>query len=317
VTAGLEAARLHAVIGSSLRLREEIIGELLAPWQGPIKRANDPEDLQHITLDLGTPSLFSEPALWIVRMSTPYARKHRAELLPLAEAGLLGPGLVLALNEIDRKDDLAKLLAKSAAVHIAEGPEPREIHGWLSARLAKVPQGVERAHQVAEALISHIGENVDGLLSAIETVAAYCGDKPLTVSAVEDLCGGTAERPIWEFTGAFFSGDARRALELLHGGGGMEASQALAGLINEARKMLACEETDNDADASAWSGGRGRGNLYHSRNRARALGKSLLLRLMNGFVQTQRKLRQTGHDHELVLEMLVLHAQRIIRTAVR
>jgi DNA polymerase III delta subunit len=310
---GLASSRLHAIVGSSLRLREERLAELLGEWQGEVKKATDPDDLQHIILDLSTPSLFTEPALWVVRMSAPYLKKHRTEFAALASAASGGAGVVLVVPELDRKDEISK----AAVIHPADGPDPREVAEWLTARLAKHPQGVERPRGVVESLLRHAGEEVDALLSAIDAVAAYCGDRPLTVEAVEDVCGGTAERPIWEFTGAFFTGNATRALELLHSGGGMEPAQAVAGLINEARKMMACLETDNDGDAHAWSGGRGRGNLFHSRNRARALGKTLLLRLMNGFVQAQRKLRQSGHDHELVLEMLVLHAQRIIRTVAR
>jgi DNA polymerase III delta subunit len=161
--------------------------------------------------------------------------------------------------------------------------------------------------------VHHLGDDVDALLNGIDITAVACGDGQLRAQAVAEVIGGLAERPIWEFTGAVLEGNAKRALELLGAGGGLEPAQAASALHNELRKMIACAETADDGEASAWAGLRGRPNLYHARNRARVLGKPLLVRLLNGVVQAQRQLRQSGYNSEAALEMLVLHAQRVIK----
>ena len=148
-------------------------------------------------------------------------------------------------------------------------------------------------------------------------MAIYAGEGPITPEAVEALVVGTAERPIWEFTGAVLEGNAARAIALMHAGEGLEAQRALSALVSELRKLIACCATSDDALAARLSGARGRPNLYYARQRARQLGKACLQRLLRGCQLTQRQLRQGGGNLELALETLVLHAQRIIRPAGR
>ena len=321
--ATLESARLHVVLGTSLVLRDELIAGLLAPWRGPVKRVGEPTDLERIILDLDTPSLFEEPACWLVRADARYLRKHAETLLRGCRPGggaclvLTAPGLDKGGKAGDALSQLVKRLKSDQAWHEVTPPDGREIAAWLSARLTTLPQGVERPLQVAEALLEHLGEEPDALLAAVAALAIYSGEAALTPAAVEELVVGTAARPIWEFTGAVLEGNARRALELLHAGEGLEPQRALSALASEVRKLLACCATADDALAARWSGTRGRPNLYYARQRARNLGRTALLRLLHGCQLTQRQLRQGGADHELAVEMLVLHAQRIARPAGR
>ena len=75
--------------------------------------------------------------------------------------------------------------------------------------------------------------------------------------------------------------------------------------------------TADDGEVAKWINARGRPNLYYARQRARNLGRAVLVRLLTGCLHTQRLLRQSGTNAELALETLVLHAQRIIRPAGR
>ncbi|HYE06672.1 MAG TPA: hypothetical protein VEL07_14240 [Planctomycetota bacterium] len=309
-------SRIQAVVGASWRLRDERVAELCSTWSGPVRRVAEPDDLAGLLLGLDTPSLFEEPALTVVRASAPYLKRHR-ETLASAIASAVRPGgdggaLLLALAEIDGREALAKTLTKAGALHQVDIPDGKRLSGWLAERLTRHPQGVDRPRQVAEALVGHLGEDVDALLMAIDVVALHAGDRPFGPADVAAVVAGVGERPIWEFTGAVMDGAARRALELLYAGGGMEAPQAVGSLINETRKLIACCDARDDDEAARLAGVRG-GAIFYARQRARALGKPMLVRLMTGAYLCQRQLRQSGYNGETALELLVLHAQRMIK----
>lgn len=319
----LTSSRLHAVVGDSLRLRDELVQGLVGQWQGAVKRVIEPQDFERIILDLDTPSLFSDPALWVVR-GDPVWLRRQVELL----RRVLGPGgpgsgcIVLVTRPPDRAkgDTLAaffKDLGAADALHVIDAPAGRELPGWLCGRLTAIPQGVDRPLQVAQALIEHLGEDLDALLGVIDLLAVYCDAQPIDLKAVEALVSGTAERPIWDFTGAVLEGNVKRALELMHAGQGLEAQQSLAALIGELRKLIACCESPDDSQVAEWIGARGRPNLYYARGRARSVGRRSLTRLLHGCLMVQRQLRQAGTDADLAMEVLVLHAQKVVRPAAR
>jgi DNA polymerase III delta subunit len=313
----LKSSQIHALVGASQRLRDETLPGLIADWTGPVKRVGELADPQRLILDLDTASIFEESSLWLVRAGSVYLRKHQSLFAPLAGKPAGGGVIVLLAYNLDKRGELAKALIKAKVLH--ELPEPGEkgIIDWLTPRLAQVPQGVHQPRQVAAAFVQHFGAEIDALLSGLDAVATYCGGERITAKAVDDVCGATASRPIWDFTGAFYEGDAKRAIELLHAGDGIEPEQAMGAITNELRKMLACEETANDSDACSIAGIRGRPSLYYTRGRAQALGKNAMLRLFSGALWAQRQLRQSGQDRELAVESLVLHAQKIIKASAR
>jgi DNA polymerase III delta subunit len=321
----LATSRLHLITGSSLQLRDLCMSQLLAHWQGPIKRLNEPTDPGRIVLDLETPSLFEEPAAWIVRCNGKWLKKHAEVLAPLAGSPVVAGVVVINVSELDKSKakatdpqaGLLKALKQAEAVHAAEEPDAKSIVGWLSERIAAHPQGADNPRQVAEALIEHLGDDVDALLNAVHVVAIYADQGRITSTGVDALIVGQAGRPIWEFTGAMLEGKASRALELLHAGEGLSPQQAISALTSEVRKLIACCDSSDDGQVAEWLQSKGKPNLYYARQRARHIGRSLLLRLLTGCLQTQRQLRQTGVDPMLAIETLVLHAQRVVRPAGR
>jgi DNA polymerase III delta subunit len=306
--------RLEVVAGSSIRLRDELLTELVKGWTGPVKRLVEPADLQRILLDLETPSFLDEAALTVIRCDDKYIQKHQAPLLDLVGRPRANGWLVLVTPALDQRGKLAKALAAAKALRLAEIPDSREMQGWLFQRLSQLPWGVERPGEVADELLAHVGDDPDALLATIDVAALYGANQPLTAEAVRAVAGGgAAERPIWEFTGALLEGRSGRAIDLMHAGGGMEAQPALSALTNEVRKLIACCETADDSEATAWAGGKGRPNLYYARKRARDLGKPTLVRLLTGMILAQRQLRQSGRDAELTLELLAVNAQRVVK----
>ena len=308
MTAALQ--RLQAVVGPSVRLRDVLVAEMKSAWTGPLQRLVEPDDLPRILLDLDTPSFLGDSALLLIRADQPWIKRHADQLLPHVGQPLAASAVVLISPDLDQRSALAKALGKAKALHVADVPDAKGIGDWLGARLAAEPQGVEHPREIAAVLIEQVGADADALLGAIEVLAIYSGEGPLTRAGAEALLSGMAERPIWDLTAAFFEGKAKRAIELLHAGGGAEPEQVLSALIGDLRRQIACSETPDDAEASAWLGTKG--NLYYARKRAKELGRPTLLRLLIGALQCQRQLRTTGNDGPLAIELFVLHAQKVL-----
>jgi DNA polymerase III delta subunit len=304
------ATRVLGVASASARLRDELLAETLAGWTGAVKRLVEP-DLPRLLLDLDTPSLFGDAAWHVVRGDDRWLKKHGDALATAAARPATNGVLILVAGAFDGK--LAKALAAAGTLRSVPVPGPRDIAPWLTQRLAAGGRAVTQPRAVADELVAAAGEDIDAALALFAVASDYAGDAPVDAAAIQAITGTLAARPVYEFTDAFFAGNARRALELLHAGNGLDEQPALGTLINEARKLIACLESDDDGAVRAWAGARGGGNLAFSRRRARELGRATLMRLVNGLLQTQRQLRTSGHNAELALELLVLHAQRVVR----
>src|SRR4051812_40234879 len=123
--------RVMVVAGSSVRLRDELMAELLKTWTGPVKRLVEPSDLNRILLDLDTPSFLDEPALSVIRCDEKWIQKHQAELLDAAAKPRSNGWMVLLSPGLDQRGKLAKALIAGKALRVAEGPDPKEMQGWL------------------------------------------------------------------------------------------------------------------------------------------------------------------------------------------
>ena len=307
--------RLRAVVGQSSRLRDELLAPLLAAWSGPVKRVINPDRPIDLLADLETPSLFgdTESALVVVRVDAEWLRKHAATLEPAASVAATCGAMILVTEALDGRSALAKSLAKAHGLLAAGIPEGGE-SAWIVERLrARSAAGIREERAIAQALIDIYGTDADALLSAMDLLELYHGDEALAMEGVSQLFSGVAERPVWEVTGAILDGQPRRALDLIHAGR-LAPEQVLATLASEVRRLLACCATKDDGEAARLAGLKGKPNLFHARRRASALGAGPLQRLLNGIVQTSRQLRTTGVDADLAIEILVLHAQRVIRS---
>ena len=307
-------ARLQAVVSPSWRLRDELVGELLAAWDGPVERHTEPKDLSGILVGLDTPSLFGDNGLVVLRAGGAYLQKQREALLPLVGQPILAGALLLVADELPRNQALGKRLQGASAYFQAETPGPKQVQEWLVQRLLQAEQPVEHPGRIAQVLIDHRGSDIDALLAAIEQLIAYAGDEVLTPAIAEELIAGDAEQPVWAFTDAFLGGQVGKALRLLHAGRGLSPIQALGSVANEIRRCLGALASTDDDEACALAGQQRRGSLYYTRRRAEGLGRRCLERLLNGVIQAQRQIRQSGSDPELVVEVLIQQARRLIRS---
>lgn len=314
-------SRLHAVVGTSTRLRDQALAPLRAAWTGQVHRLVEPGDVGRLALDLDTPSLFGEPTLWLVRADEAWVKRHKDILLAMVGRSAANGALVLMLPTLDGREAVTKALAKADALHEAEPPwaggKPWEIDqqvaAWVVERLAEHGPGAQQPGKVADLLVGHLGGDVDALCASIEALAVCADEQPITPRMVEELITGSAARPIWEMIGAVVEGRAGAAIEQFHAGDG-NAHGALGALVGELRKLLACRETRDDAEAARLAGLKGRASLYHVRRRAGDLPAGSLPRLVVGVLLAQRQVRQ-GVEPALAFETLVLHAQRVVRPA--
>jgi len=309
----LHASVLHAVIGTSHRLRDGVAEALIATWNGPIKRQVEPDDAQRLILDLATASLFEEPACHLIRGRAEWVKRQKDLFRDLVGQPVVGGVVVLITDPPARKDDaLFKALDKAGAVHAAEEPSAKDLADWLTHRLTALPQGATDPRKIAFALIEHLGSDLDALLSAVEVLSLLRLDAPIDAAAVDELYASDAAKPLFAFSDAVLEGDAGRALKQLHAVGAGHPEQALSVLVGDLRKVLACLDSDDDAEAARLAGLFGRPNLYHPRRRAKHLGRVMTQRLLRGAALAQRAMR-SGADAMLILETLVLHARALVR----
>ncbi|MCX8039072.1 MAG: hypothetical protein N3B15_00625 [Planctomycetota bacterium] len=309
--------KLSAVVGPSVGLREEALRKHLAAWRGEVKRVAEPTDLQRVLADIDAPSLFGAPSLWVIRASEAWQRSHAAVLLPLTEQALVLGGIVLSSATLEPR--LAAAMRATGAVIDASPPwsalRPWEsasaIRLWIADRLTQHAPGLQQGLHCAELIHAHIGDDADALSMAIAQVTTYAGDQPVTPSVVDAVLTGMAGRPAYEFAAAVLAGDSGRACSLLHASR-LEPTHALAVLQQEVRKLLACLETTDEAQALALAGLKSRTSLRQARQLAQGIGRDRLLRLLAGIFHAQRTLRSSAGDTMLTVELLVLHARRVL-----
>ncbi|TVR14651.1 MAG: hypothetical protein EA401_04000 [Planctomycetota bacterium] len=307
-----QASRVQVVVSSSMVMTEEWCDEVFAQWDGPIERHHDPERLQEMLLDADTPSLFSQPALLSIKVSESYWKRHAKLLAPLCGVPAVAGVVVVQAQRLLASDPVAKAAQACGALHRLQVPRrAHEVQTWLIGRLHQMPEGVERPQAVADALMQHRGEDLDGLLAALNQVRAYV-DGPVTSDDVHDAIGGSAERPAWEYTDHLLSGRLPAALATMYAGRGLEADHILAALANDLRRCLCALAEDDDKQAAQLAGARQAGAMHHARRRGRTLHQRGCERLLNGVLQTMRASRH-GDDPELASELFSLHAQRVIR----
>ncbi len=263
--------RLTVVAGPSIRMRDAALGELIAGWQGPVARLVEPSDLGRVLLEVETPSLFGEPTLRVVRCDDKYLKKHQAILASAIGAPAECGALVMVTPAIDQREKFAKALLAANALLVVPSPDAKTIQAWLLGHLRAAEFKVDDPAAVAQALIEQIGADVDGILSVLEVAALYAEPAPVGADHVTAVCGGVGERPPWEYTAAVLEGRAGRALDLTYAGEGLVPQVALSSLVSELRKLLACCDSSDDAEAAALAGLKGRPNLYYARKRAREL----------------------------------------------
>lgn len=315
--AELNHSCLHLLIARSHRLRRELLQSLCAGWQGPVERLHEPKQIQDILMAVDTPSLFGDATLHVIAASEAWLGRQAAMLKDYLGRPTSSGVVIIHADKVPQKGGLRQAAQKQQALHLAEEPanKQRDVESWLIGRLNQLD--CQGASVVARALLFHRGLDLDALLAALDVLELHAGDEAISIDDVHAMIDGQAEEPLYKFADAFFNGDSRNAIALLHAGRGIGVQPAINALINETRKLLSAIEWSDAEDIALHAGMRYRLQDYAAkaiRRRALGMGKRCLLRLLTGIYQAQRELRSTVSDADRVLETLILNGSRVIRS---
>ncbi len=307
-------ARITAIVGSSMRLRDEALKHLLADWPGPVERHPEPDDLTSLLAALDSPTLFGDPPLLVVRGDERWLKKVQ-EALAVEVTKPPGVGrMILLLSALDGRSALAKALGKSRSLVDADGPDERNAIDWTVQRLTDHPQGALQARELASVLVEVCGAQADALLMAIDVLAIHAGDDAISPAGLPVIAASGLKRPPWELSSAVLEARAPRAIDMYHAGGKPEPEAFVNACAMEVRRLLACAENLPEEQLAEIFGKNAKGWVIDkSRQRARGIGRPTLLRLLGGLIGLQRQLRTSGTDADLAVELFVLHAQRLLR----
>jgi DNA polymerase-3 subunit delta len=97
--------------------------------------------------------------------------------------------------------------------YLMELAPPRNVTAWVREEASR--RRVRIAPAAAARLADVVGRDLARLALAVEQLALYAGDRPVTADDVDDLVADTRERTVFELTDAIGEGDRRRALTAL------------------------------------------------------------------------------------------------------
>lgn len=162
--------------------------------------------------EVRTPSLFGERRIVIVDDADAFIQAHRSKLESYCSEPSGEGLLVLLCDSLPRNTRLYKFLAERNAVVVCEAPRHRAVVGWIVAR-ARQPYEKRIAHEVAEALREHAGEDLGTLDAEIAKLAAYVDRRAdITMDDVVALTGSNREENVFGVTDAMVAGDIAGAL---------------------------------------------------------------------------------------------------------
>ena len=154
------------------------------------------------------------------------------------------PGAVLALvaEEPLKGSALPGLVAGSGQVLTYDAPKPRDLPGWVRARLEELGTPVDA--DAARALVEIVGDDTTALAAEMEKIAAWAGGEPMGRREIELLAVPAHEASAWAVTDAWGARDLPRALaacqnDLEHGVEPFVVAVRLAGQVGLVRAAQA------------------------------------------------------------------------------
>ena len=215
---------VYAVFGDDSYLRRETVRELrslvlpgeddelsVSRFEGANAKLADVLD------ELRTLPFFSKRRLVIVEDADPFVTAYRRELEAyldhLSETGTL----ILLPKLWPSNTKLAKLVEARGVAVECKGPQERQLIPWLT-QLAKTRYHVAIDGGAAELLVELVGPEVGLLVSDLEKLSIYVGDrKSVHRDDVAKMVGAGRIETVWKVLDATTTGRTELALELLDG----------------------------------------------------------------------------------------------------
>ncbi|HWM87129.1 MAG TPA: DNA polymerase III subunit delta [Kofleriaceae bacterium] len=164
-----------------------------------------------IVLAARTLPMMAKRRLVLVRDISQLAAAELAELVPYLDSPSPETVLVATSGKVDRRLKFYAAAGKKGFLH--ELAAPRDLGGWVADEARR--REVAIAPPARTRLVEVVGADLSRLSLALEQLALYAGDRPISVDDVDDLVADTRERSVFELTDAIGAGDRRRALGAL------------------------------------------------------------------------------------------------------
>jgi DNA polymerase-3 subunit delta len=197
-------------------------------------------DLQSVTDELRTVSMWGDRRLVIVDDADDFVSKHRGQLEKYVDAPAKKSVLVLDVGTWVKTTRLAKQVAAKGLEIACSELKGGALFKWLQDAATEI-YAVKLDRDAAALLVELIGEEPGMLDSELSKLSTYVGDrKRIAVDDVRSLVGGWRTETTWFMTDAVRDGhvgDALVALEQLLTAG--EAPQKLLGGIGVVFRKLA------------------------------------------------------------------------------
>ena len=173
-------------------------------------------DLADVLDDLRSFGLMAQHKLVVVAEADPFVTQHREALERYAADPADTGTLVLRPKTWNAAWKLHKAVAEVGRVVKCDTPSPDEAHRWLIRRAQEAHQ-TKLSPRGATALIDHLGTDLGQLDSELAKLAV-ASSKPGTIdeAQIEALVGQASEEQAWQIQEAMLSGDAARAIGMLH-----------------------------------------------------------------------------------------------------
>ena len=237
---------IYAASGDDAYLRDEVLKAITrlalgggADDLGTTRFAGEQASLADVLDEVRTLPFLVKRRVVIVDGADPFVTAHRKELETYAERPSTSGVLVLSVKSWPGNTRLAKLVEKNGLSIDCKTPDERELPPWLIA-LAKSECDAKLEDDAARLVVQLVGPEVGLLVSEIEKLAVYVGDRKLIRREdVARMVGAGRVEDLWRTVDAATTGNAGKAMANLDRllGSGEPAIKLLAGLTYSLRKL--------------------------------------------------------------------------------
>jgi DNA polymerase-3 subunit delta len=162
---------------------------------------------------LRTRALFSDARMAVIEPADPFVARYAAALARYLDAPSAGACLVLAVERLELKDQLAKAF-KNALVVSCDRLRGKAVNAWLRQRARGYGKRLDAG--VEDMMIEAVGADLAGLDRHLQNLLTFVGEREnVSVQDVEALVAGDPRRASWELLRAILQRKTADALRIL------------------------------------------------------------------------------------------------------
>jgi DNA polymerase-3 subunit delta len=233
-----------------------------------------------------------------------------AQLIPYVSAPAKETCLVLVGEKADQRLKIFSAWKKTGVLVKLDPLYERQLPQFV--REEARARGVTFEHGAAEMLCNEVGSDLGQLADAVERLAIFVGERPVTARDVEEVVASTRQRSVFELAEAVGEGNRARSLEVLSSmiGAREPGVRVVAMLARHVRQLWTCLELTAKGRPNKFDLAQALGippffvdGLVSQAKRldARALG-----RMHDALYRADKDLKSSRLDDARILERLVL-----------